>query len=152
MIIDRMERIRFYSAVLPNLECALKAMASQEDKKIGRYEFRDETGKNAGYFMIQKGSTHPIEEGTFEAHRKYVDVQIMIEGSEEIAWNHLSDLTVVLEYDPEKDAERLQGKLDHVMRITEGMFYAAFPSDGHKAISHTKEEQNFTKIVLKLPI
>ena len=52
----------------------------------------------------------------------------------------------------EKDAERLTGAREHVMRITKGMFYAAFPRDGHQPVSHTQEEQQFVKIVMKLPV
>ncbi len=37
------------------------------------------------------------------------------------------------------------------MKITKGMFYAAFPWDGHQPVAHTKEEQSFVKIVMKLP-
>jgi len=32
------------------------------------------------------------------------------------------------------------------------MFYMAFPHDGHKPVSHTKEQQAYTKIVMKLPV
>ena len=35
--------------------------------------------------MIQKGVTRPIEEGSFESRKKYTDVQILLEDSEEVA-------------------------------------------------------------------
>ena len=101
--------------------------------------------------MVQKGETKPLDEGTFEAHRKYIDVQIILEGSEEVAWKPAAELTSVIPYDPAKDAERFDGPKDHVFLISAGMFYAAFPEDGHKPVSHTKEKQSFTKIVMKLP-
>lgn len=151
MIIDSMEHIFLYEPLLKNLKNgmeavkALGAVNAPEAAETGRYEF------DGGYFMVQRGVTKPLEEGTFEAHRKYIDVQILLEGSEEIAWADLKDLTTVIEYNPEKDAERLTGSFEHVMKITRGMFYAAFPHDGHKPVSHTKEQQGFTKIVMKLP-
>ncbi|MGN0354928.1 MAG: YhcH/YjgK/YiaL family protein [Muricoprocola sp.] len=145
MIIDKFENIRFYSSMLKNLENGLEAVAALKSREPGRYEFE------GGYFMVQKGTTKPLEEGTYEAHRKYTDVQIILEGSEEIAWKEITDLASVKEYDSEKDAERLEGSFDHVMKITEGMFYAAFPHDGHKPVSHTSEQQEYTKIVMKLP-
>lgn len=146
MIIDKIDNIRMYSSLLHHLEEGLQAVEALEKPEVGRYEFE------GGFFMVQKGCTKPLEEGTFEAHRKYVDIQIILEGSEEVAWQDLNDLTTAIEYNPEKDAERLTGNFDHVMKITEGMFYIAFPHDGHKPVSHTKEQQEFTKIVMKLPV
>lgn len=152
MIIDSIDHIFLYEPLLKNLKSgmeavkALEAVKPLEAAETGRYEF------DGGYFMVQRGVTKPLEEGTFEAHRKYIDVQILLDGSEEVAWSDLKDLTTVISYNPEKDAERLTGSFEHVMKITRGMFYAAFPHDGHKPVSHTNEQQSFTKIVMKLPV
>lgn len=146
MIIDKLDNIRMYGGLLNHLENGLQAMEALRIPEVGRYDF------DGGYFMVQKGTTKPLTEGTFEAHRKYVDIQIILEGSEEVAWQDITDLATSIEYNPEKDAERLTGKLDHVIKISEGMFYAAFPHDGHKPVSHTTEQQSFTKIVMKLPV
>lgn len=146
MIIDKIENIMQYEPLLKNLKKGMDAIHALKGLELGRYEF------DGGYFMVQKGVTKPMQEGTFEAHRKYVDVQIIVEGSEELAWNDLKDLTTAIPYNPEKDQERYTGPFEHVIKITAGMFYAAFPNDGHKAVSHTKEQQSFTKIVLKLPV
>lgn len=146
MIVDKIEHILLYEPLLKNLRNGMNMIHSLKEIEVGRYEF------DGGFFMIQKGSTKPITEGTFEAHRKYIDVQILLEGSEELAWSDIRDLKSELAYDSEKDAERLSGNFDHVMRISKGMFYAAFPHDGHKPVSHTKEQQTFTKIVMKLPV
>ena len=148
MIIDHIDHIMEYEPLLPNLKAGMEAIAHAGggDLVVGRYEF------DGGYFMVQKGTTRPIGDGTFEAHRKYIDVQILIEGSEELAWEDLRKLETAVPYQQEKDAERLTGAREHVMRITKGMFYAAFPRDGHQPVSHTQEEQQFVKIVMKLPV
>lgn len=146
MIIDKFDNIKFYGSLLNQLENGLSAIATLGQPETGRYEF------DGGFFMVQKGETKPMSEGTFEAHRKYVDVQIVVEGSEEIAWAEISDLKEEGMYDCEKDKAAYSGDESHVMKITEGMCYIAFPHDGHKAIRHTKEPQSYTKIVMKLPI
>ena len=145
MIIDSIDQIMKYEPLLSNLKKGMEAIHSLEEVKEGRYEF------DGGYFMVQKGTTRPILEGTFEAHRKYVDVQILLEGSEEVAWEDIRKLTTVIAYQPEKDAERLTGEREHVMKMTKGMFYAAFPQDAHQPVAHTETAQEFTKIVMKLP-
>ena len=52
---------------------------------------------------------------------------------------------------PGETVEIVTNKEEHTMKITQGMFYAAFPWDGHQPVAHTREMQSFTKIVLKLP-
>ncbi len=146
MIIDCIDNIMKYEPLLPNLRKGMEAIHSLDELKEGRYEF------DGGYFMVQKGITRPILEGTFEAHKKYIDVQILVEGSEEVAWEDILKLETVIPYDAQKDAQRLTGEREHVIKITKGMFYAAFPRDGHQPVAHTNKEQSFTKIVLKLPI
>ena len=146
MIIDKMESIRLYADLLPNLENGLKAVDALETYEVGRCEFE------GGYFMVQEGTTHPLEEGNFEVHRNYIDVQIILEGSEEVGWQHLSNLISEIPYSPEKDAEFLKGNPDHVMKISAGMFWVGFTQDGHKPCCHTKEQQNYKKIVMKLPV
>lgn len=145
MIVDNIDNIMFYHSMVQHLAAGMAAMEDLGGNlEVGRYEF------DGGYFMVQKGSTKPMTEGTFEAHRKYVDVQIIVEGSEEVAWADPRNLHTEIPYDPEKDAERLSGSLEHVMKMSAGMFYMAFPHDGHKPVSHTKEQQSYTKIVMKL--
>lgn len=146
MIVDKLDNIMFYNSLVKNLSAGIEVVKALKILDIGRYEF------DGGYFMIQKGSTKPIEEGTFEAHRKYVDVQIIVEGSEEVAWADICDLTTVSEYSIEKDSERFKGDFSHNIKISSGMFYMAFPHDGHKPVCHTDAKQSFTKIVMKLPV
>ncbi len=146
MIIDCIDNIMKYEPLLPYLRKGMEAIHGLEELEKGRYEF------DGGYFMVQKGVTRPILEGTFEAHKKYIDVQILVEGSEEVAWEDIHKLETVIPYDAQKDTQRLIGEREHVIKITKGMFYAAFPQDGHQPVAHTSKEQSFTKIVLKLPI
>lgn len=146
MIVDNLEQIFQYASLLPNIKKGMQAINNFKSYEVGRYEFE------GGFFMVQKGTTKKIEDGTFEAHRKYIDVQIVVEGAEEVAWHYLKDLEECIPYNAEKDSARYKGTYDHVMKITAGMFYAAFPQDGHQPVSHTQEPFTFTKIVMKLPV
>ena len=146
MIIDKFDNIRFYSCMLNNLENGLQAVEALRNPEAGRYEF------DGGFFLVQKGETKPMSEGTFEAHRKYADVQIVLEGSEEIAWADLGDLKEDGEYNGDNDKAAYTGAEDNVMRITAGVCYIAFLHDGHKAVRHTARPQSYSKIVMKLPV
>lgn len=144
MIIDSIDNIKYYEALLPGLNHGLETLKQLSSFEVGRYEFE------GGFLMIQEGDTKPMNEGTFEAHRNYVDVQVMLQGSEELAWEEYKKLASVVPYNAGKDQERLDGERSHVMLISEGMFFAAFPQDGHKAISHTAEQHHYVKAVIKL--
>ncbi len=146
MIIDKTEKLLFYDKMLPNLKNGLEKLKEINQDVEGRHEFE------GGFLMIQKGETKHLNEGTFEAHRKYIDVQIVLEGSEVISWANLAELTTAIEYDGEKDAERLDGERKHNILIDKGMFYAMFPEDGHKALGHLEEKYTYTKCVMKLAI
>ena len=137
MIIDRIKNIEYYETILPGLKNGLNTLRQLPSQEVGRYEFE------GGFLMIQEGTTKPMSEGTFEAHRKYVDVQIMLQGCEELAWEEYDLLNPVVPYNEEKDQERLDGERNHSMLISEGMFFAAFPQDGHKAVSHTGEQHHY---------
>lgn len=146
MIIDKIGNVRFYGSLLNCLDKGLEAIEALKDPEVGRYEF------DGGFFMVQKGDTKPMKEGDFEAHRKYVDVQIVLEGSEEIAWADLEELRESGAYDEKTDKALYTGSEVNTMLITAGMCYIAFPHDGHKAIRHTKKQQSYTKICMKLPV
>ncbi len=146
MIIGRFANIRRYEDILPHLDEALKAVSAADDLPPGRYEFE------GGYFLVQEGMTKPMEEGTFEIHRRYIDVQVILEGSEEIAWSDIEGLETVIAYDEERDMSRLQGQKNCHMEIVQGMFWAAYPEDAHQAISHTNTQRKYRKLVIKLPV
>ena len=147
MIIDKTGNIGLYSRLLPGLTEGMKALeALGETPAAGRYEF------DGGYFMIQEGDTKPVPEGDFEAHRKYVDVQIILEGQEMVAWAHISELTPADEYNPEKDRQMFSGEPTQCNVITAKMVWIAFPEDAHKACRHTEEQSHYRKAVMKLPV
>ena len=145
MIIDSIDNILMYEPVTKGLSVGMQALSEMISLQDGRYEFE------GGFFMVQSGETKSLKEGSFEAHRKYIDVQILIEGCEELAWSEISQLTTTIPYREEADIERLEGNTDHHMLISKGMFYIAFPHDGHKAVSHTEEKHSYKKVVMKLP-
>ena len=146
MIIDRTENLMKYQSMLPNLKAGLAALNALTDKKAGRYEFE------GGFFMIQQGITSPVDSGDYEAHRKYIDVQIILTGSEIVVWEDISRLTQSVPYSEEKEREMFKGPVAHTFRIEEGMSWVAFPQDAHKACKHLESQNDYLKVVMKLPV
>ncbi len=82
------------------------------------------------FYMIQEYETKDIEEGNFEAHDKYIDIQYVLNGDELIGYAPRMFLNTAEEYDASKDKIILKGKEER-HRLTEGMFAIYFPEDGH---------------------
>ena len=147
MIIDAVANLKHYTKLFPNIPDALEAMNRIEQQEFGKKYFFE-----GGFFFFQEGATKPIEETQFEAHRNFVDLQIVLEGEEYIAWNKIDDLTEAIPYNVEKDVQKFTGKDTHKMKISEGMAYLCFPWDGHKAVFHVDQPLRFKKAVIKLAL
>ncbi len=145
MIIDRFENILFYEKIVKNLTEGIKTLKTFEKFQVGRYEY------DWGFFMVQEGVTKEIEEGNFETHNKYIDVQILLEGSEVLVWADSSELFEAESYNETKDITYYKkGSFENKMKITPNMFYICFAHDGHKAVRHTDFPSRYKKIVMKL--
>ena len=147
MIIDSCGHFDDYKPLLRGIGEALSALRELgSDPGVGRYEFE------GGYFMIQEGKTRSVDDGDFEAHRRYLDVQVILKGSEVVAWSDTAGLSESLPYDGEKDKVMFSGKPQHTDLIKEGMFWVAFPHDAHKACRDLGEGYSYKKAVIKLPV
>ena len=149
MTIDELENLLGYQAMLPALSAGMEGL----EKRKGDFQEGEQYPFQGGFLKFQRGKTKPLAEGTFEAHRKYADVQILLEGCEEMAWQPLEKLTEAIPYDAGKDMARYDGDRSHHMLIGTGMFYIAFPKDGHKAVSHVgSEPHDFVKCIMKVEL
>ncbi len=144
MIIDKRKNLLFYKELIPKIDNALKKLESLTDDSEGQYEF------DGGFLLIVTGTTKYIKEGYFETHKKYIDVQIILEGSEKIAWSEISDLKNLVPYNSKTDCEFFEGSNEHYIKISKDMFYVVFPHDGHKPTVHVNNESSFRKCIIKL--
>ena len=147
MIIDYLNRFKQYTRNIPELYEAVKfaEKVRKENLPVGRYPVGD------NYALVQEGTTRHFSEGKFEVHKKYLDVQIVIDGFEYMEYTDLINLTKDLPYDSQKDVEFLQGK-GYPLLIEPGMFYVVYPGDGHKPCCHGIVPSTYKKVVVKIRI
>ena len=146
MIIGNIANIRDYAGMLPHLEAGLELVDRADELELGRHDF------DGGYLMVNEGETTPLVDGFFEAHRAWIDVQIMLAGSEEIAWGYTDFLDVIADYNEPDDYLLLDGAREQRLLIEPGMFWVAFPADAHRPGGHTAAPRPYRKIVMKLPV
>jgi len=110
----------------------------------------------ADLFAIVMGyQTQPEETSELEAHRRYLDIQMLLAGREGVACHNLADLQILQPYNPTTDAElyRIPTATPARFILTPKTFLALFPHDAHMpclTLEHGPEPVR--KVVIKVAI
>jgi len=149
MILDRIENAPLYVGLNTRFAKAFEVLtdASLAQRKDGRYPL---DGENI-YYTIQKYTTKSITEGNLEAHRKYIDIQILLIGVELLGYAPLNGLSIVEEYNPEKDIAFYKTPDEITKVILEpGLFSILFPNDAHLPCRQVEKPAQVRKVVIKV--
>ena len=110
-------------------------------------------GDDEDFAGVSSYCTKPLEAGRFEAHRKYIDIQFMLEGSELIRVSDTSALEVTEAYSGEKDVCFLRNAPSaHTLEMHKGSFAIFFPLDAHMPGITLEEPSAVRKIVVKVAL
>lgn len=120
--------------------------AIEENLPVGRYEI---DGDRVFAFIQEYISK---EESSFEAHKNYIDIQFIVEGTEVIYAADISDLGVKCEYSAEKDIMLLDDcEKSSKLVLEKGEYGIFFPWDAHKpGLCFEGNPDNVKKIVVKV--
>lgn len=106
---------------------------------------------DAIYAVVATYTTKPASEGKFEAHRKYIDVQMLLEGCEFIDVSLNQHLEITEAYSEEKDITFYTAPLHATSVLLEpGQFAVFYPHDIHRPCRQTKEPCKVRKMVVKV--
>jgi len=152
MIFDRIENSGCYEKLLPGLDKAFAFLRSiDEGLKSGRHEI---DGDHV-FAMVDRYQTKPIEEALYDAHRKYLDVQCVLSGSELLLWAPLDSMQeLVRPYEDAKDVMKWRAVQDYCteLRMTPSAFAILFPQDAHSPGVQWEKQQQVTKVVVKVAV
>lgn len=145
MIFDMLSNSHLYSDITPRLKTAFDYLTSTDLAKLpaGRIELDG----NRLYVLVQEYTTKPLVEGKWEAHRRYLDVQYMLSGSERIDFALLNTMKLG-EYFPEKDFQAMSGS-GSTLNLTAGSFAVFFPQDAHMPGLTIEAPTKVKKVVVK---
>jgi YhcH/YjgK/YiaL family protein len=107
-----------------------------------------------GVFAIEQVyATKPRAEGFFESHRKYVDLQVVVEGDEAMEVIDAARIAVRDPYDPERDLVTYADTAEASrLRVGAGQATIFFPVDVHMpSLRVTAEPVLVRKVVVKIP-
>jgi len=147
MIFDNIKNISEYPNLGEKIQKGFDFLLKNDLKNFdnGRYEIY---GKEI-YANIQEYETK--DEGLFEAHRKYIDIQYIVSGFEKIEVSEVSELEEKIPYDEEKDLIFFNG-IGSFLKLKEGYFAIFYPQDGHKPCLTDEIKSNVKKVVVKVSI
>ena len=89
-------------------------------------------------------------EKTFEAHRKFIDIQCVIKGQEIMGYSNISEVsTTKMEYDETRDVALYGGEYSTLI-LKDGDFAVFFPEDAH--IPFISNPDGHKKAVFKIRV
>lgn len=113
----------------------------------GSYEIPNEGIK----FNVLNYETKSENESFWESHLKYIDVQIMLKGSEYIAFNNIHNMEEETR-NIENDFIKHKGKEMYKVLITDGDVLVFFPEDVHMPGLSVEKSENIVKVVFKIDV
>lgn len=150
MIIDKLSEIEKYKGCYNICDKAIQFLKTidSKDLQVGRYEL-DEDNLFVNVFTYD---TLPKEKGTFEGHKKYIDVHVVLNGEEQIACAHKSDLQETVPYNEQDDFCGYDGSATTYSVLKQGDFAITFPQDIHMPKLVNKKTCKVKKAVMKIKI
>lgn len=131
MILDTLKNKEQYASLHPRFKAVFDYIDTHDlaSMELGRHDI---DGDNI-FVMVQEIELRPREQARLELHRKYIDIQLVLRGPEEVfGWSEKKDcLTAETEFDEAKDIQFFTDKPQCFYTVREGQFSILYPEDGH---------------------
>ena len=150
MIYDRFEDLDFYCQPGTRLH---RALVYARDVARTAADGRIEIDGDRLYASVSTYDTGSREERRFEAHKKYIDVQAVLEGEESIDVSLEKDLPSLEAYDEKKEVMFLKPPKEFASVVMKpGRFAVFYPHDVHRPGCNLRDRRRVRKIVVKVQI
>lgn len=144
MIYDTLNHVHAYKGLSKNLDRALDFLAGYTPDAPGRIEIDSENV----YATLSRPLFRELDDGRWEAHRRYIDIHVDYADGEAIGVKPLTAVDSWEAYDEAKDcmlsSESGEGTL---VRMAKDSFLITFPWDAHKPLLGSGEGK---KLVVKV--
>lgn len=105
------------------------------------------------YINVQEYMTKDLSECKFESHKKYVDIQMMINGLEAIETSDIDKLELETSYDEDKDVMFWKQKPNQMRTvISNGSYVILYPQNAHMPCIAIDKPIKVKKLVAKVLI
>ncbi len=102
------------------------------------------------FAIVESAAGRTREQAKLECHRKYIDIQLVLEGIDEMGWKPLCDCREPLaDYSAEKDIQFFRDAPASWIATPPGAFCLFFPHDAHAPLVSNGE---IRKVILKIAV
>jgi YhcH/YjgK/YiaL family protein len=148
--VDNNEFDRWYSSNPGRWDSAFSFLREADLQNLAKGKHEIE-GKDL-YAIVDEYTTRDEAETRFEAHRDYADIQYIISGKELIGIAPITETTVSVTFDTEKDICFLDSPGGEQRLALPDRYFIFFPSDAHRPCMKAGNSIMVKKIVLKVRI
>ena len=145
MILAKNREAAAYRGLHPRLDRALDCLSDAFLAAVGTETMRLEG--DALYVTRFDYDTLPLEETFFEAHKRYLDVHVMLKGAERVDIAHPDGLTL---FEQKGDFYGYRGEAEQSLILRPGDFLVVFPGDAHRIKIAAGEPAPVSKAVFKI--
>ena len=148
MIVANLRNKSEYYGIHPELDKALDCLTPEFLEKVPtEKQLLDGEDLFVTKFHLE---TVPFEQTFFEAHRKYLDIQVVTEGRERVDIAHPNSLTLT---ENKGDFYGYTGQAEQSVILRPGNFLIVFPGDAHRLrIPVEQPGEAFTRVVFKIKV
>lgn len=147
MIIDRLDNAEQYINLNNDFKLVFDFIKNNDLKSMecGIHELR---GKEV-FFNLQEYETKHIQK--LEAHKKYIDIQVVVENIEQMGYTNIENTTIIEDYNEEKDVMFLEGIVDKILADNK-TFIIFYPQDAHMPALAVDSPKIVKKAIFKILI
>jgi YhcH/YjgK/YiaL family protein len=150
MVVDKLENAEKYNGLGERISKALSYLQSTDFSQLqpGKYEIDGDQL----FAVISEYLTKNVRDEKLESHRKYIDIQYIVSGSELMGCTILSGQHPSKEYDETRDYMLYDEHPDYFIKVSEGMFTIFYPTDLHMPSIEVGEPSGIKKVVMKIHV
>lgn len=145
MVIDTLDNLEQYESLNPLFHQVVEFVKNHDLNKCSAGKTEIMGGDLFVNVTTAKGKSP--EEAVLETHKKMIDIQIPLSGSETYGYTPLCQLPAS-DYNVEKDITKYEGPAQSYVTAEPGMFAIFFPQDGHAPCICADEE--IKKVIFKV--
>lgn len=148
MIVANLRNKSEYYGIHPELDKALDCLTPEFLEKVPtEKQLLDGEDLFVTKFHLE---TVPMEQTFFEAHKKYLDIQVVTQGCERVDIAHPDSLTLI---ENKGDFYGYTGQAEQSVILRPGNFLVVFPGDAHRLrIPVEQPGEAFTRVVFKIKV
>lgn len=148
MVLDKLANTSRYTCMHPLFEQAFRYLQQTDLLKepTGVHEIR---GKEL-FAIVSEAKGIAKDDAKLEVHRKYIDIQFVISGTDHMGWKDLAQCSDPIDpYTEERDAAFFPDKTSNWFDVPAGSFTIFYPDDAHAAMV---TDEVVRKVVLKIAV